>query len=176
SPIPGMTPAELVCTLALAKAREVAGRRPGAVVIGADTLVDLDGQALAKPRDPEDALRMLRLLAGRAHHVHTGVAVCRADQIRSRVVSATVHMRRSSDAVLAAYVAGGEPMDKAGAYAAQGEGAVLIDRVEGSFLTVVGLPLLALRDLLLEAGLSSPVDPTTIEAIEYGEPPGRCDL
>jgi septum formation protein len=176
SPIPGLTPAELVRALALAKARDVASRRPEAVVIGADTLVDLDGHALAKPRDADDALRMLRLLAGRAHQVHTGVAVCRADQVGSRVVSATVYMRRSSDAVLAAYVAGGEPMDKAGAYAAQGEGAVLIDRVEGSFLTVIGLPLLAVRELLGEAGLVSPADQATIEALEYGGPSAPCDF
>jgi septum formation protein len=146
------------------------------VVLGADTLVDLDGHAVAKPLDADDALRMLRLLAGRAHQVHTGVAVCRADQTRSRVVSATVYMRRSSDAALAAYVAGGEPMDKAGAYAAQGDGAVLIDRVEGSFLTVIGLPLLAVRELLREAGLVSPADQATIETLEYGGPSARYDV
>ncbi len=171
SPIPGLSPAQLVQALALAKARDVAGRRPDAVVIGADTLVDLDGQSLAKPIDSEDALRMLRLLAGRAHRVHTGLAVCHAGQVGSCVVSSTVSMRRSTDQVLAAYVAGGEPMDKAGAYAVQGEGSVLIDRVEGSYLAVIGLPLLALRDLLREAGLVSPVDQAALEALEYGPYP-----
>jgi septum formation protein len=168
SPIPGLSPAQLVHALALAKARDVAHRRPDAVVIGADTLVDLDGQALAKPRDPEDALRMLRLLSGRAHQVHTGVAVCRGAYVGSCVVSSTVYMRSSTDQILAAYVAGGEPMDKAGAYAVQGEGSALIDRVEGSYLAVIGLPLLALRDLLREAGLNSPAEQSTVEALEYG--------
>jgi septum formation protein len=171
SPIPGLSPAQLVQALALAKVRDVTHRRPEAVVIGADTLVDIDGQALAKPRDPEDALRMLRLLAGRAHQVHTGVAVCRGDHVGSCVVSSTVFMRSSSDEVLVAYVAGGEPMDKAGAYAVQGEGSALIDRVEGSYLAVIGLPLLALRDLLRDAGLVSPTDQTTVAALEYGPYP-----
>ena len=171
SPIPGLSPAELAHALALAKARDVAGRRPDAVVIGADTLVDLDGQALAKPRDPEDALRMLRLLSGRAHQVHTGVAVCRGGRVGSRLVSATVYMRPSADEVLAAYVAGGEPMDKAGAYAVQGEGSALIDRVDGSYLAVIGLPLPALRGLLLEAGLVSPVEQATVEALDDGTHP-----
>jgi septum formation protein len=171
SPIPGLSPAELVHALARAKARDVAHRRPEAVVIGADTLVDLDGWALAKPRDPDDALRMLRLLAGRAHQVHTGVAVYRGSLVGSCVVSSTVSMRPSSDEILAAYVAGGEPMDKAGAYAVQGEGAALIDRVEGSYLAVIGLPLLALRDLLRDACLVSPADQATVEALEYGPYP-----
>ncbi|HXT37132.1 MAG TPA: nucleoside triphosphate pyrophosphatase [Chloroflexota bacterium] len=169
SPIPGLTIAELVRALATAKAREVAARHPDSVVVGADTLVDLEGEILAKPRDPADARRMLRLLSGRVHHVHTGLAVCRANRMVTRVVTASVHMRAAPDDALAAYVAGGEPLDKAGAYAAQGEGAAFITRVEGSNLAVVGLPLLALRELLTELGVAVPAALTILEALERGE-------
>lgn len=169
SPLPGLTAPELVRHLAQAKASEVAGRHPGAAVIGADTLVDLDGRILGKPQNPDDALRMLRLLAGRTHCVHTGLAVWRAGQVTNRVVTARVAMRAAEEKALAAYVAGGEPLDKAGAYAAQGEGAALIERVEGSYLAVVGLPLLTLRELLLEAELAVPAALPVLEALERGE-------
>ncbi len=169
SPIPGLTIPELVRALAAAKAGEVAARQPDSVVVGADTLVDLDGEILAKPRDPDDALRMLRLLSGRAHQVHTGLAVYRANRMATRVVTAWVHMRAAQDDELAAYVASGEPLDKAGAYAAQGEGAAFIERVAGSYLAVVGLPLLALRDLLIEFGVTVPAALTTLEALERGD-------
>jgi len=169
SPIPGRTIPELVRALAEAKALQVAASFPDSVVIGADTLVDLDEEILAKPHDSADALRMLRLLTGRTHQVHTGLAVRRANRMLSRVVTASVHMRAASDEALAAYVASGEPLDKAGAYAAQGEGAAFIERVEGSYLAVVGLPLLALRELLLEIGLAVPASLSVLEALERGE-------
>ena len=169
SPIPGLTIPELVRALATAKASEVAARHPDSVVVGADTLVDLDGEILAKPRDPADALRMLRHLSGRVHQVHTGLAVRRADRLTTRLVTASVHMRAAPDDALAAYVAGGEPLDKAGAYAAQGEGAAFIERVEGSYLAVVGLPLLALRHLLIESGVAVPAALATLEALERGD-------
>jgi septum formation protein len=172
-------PAQLAETLARSKALDVARHHPDAVVIGADTLVDLDGEVLNKPRNATDAARMLRLLAGNRHMVHSGIAVAVRRPSRgsntqelsclSTRVTTTVRMRPADSAQIEAYVATGEPLDKAGAYAAQGHGAALIERVEGSYLAVVGLPLLALRDLLLEAGIVSPASLATLDALERGE-------
>jgi septum formation protein len=169
TPTPGASPTEVALSLAQRKANDVAQRHQNAVVIGADTLVDLNGRILNKPVDAEDARRMLRALAGNTHQVHSGIAVWRDGRTLSRVVSSTVKMRPASEETIAAYVAGGEPLDKAGAYAVQGEGAALIERVEGSYLAVVGLPLLALRDLLLEAGVAVDGDLGTLERLERGE-------
>ena len=167
------TPAELAGTLARAKAADVAMRHMDAVVIGADTLVDLDGQVLNKPVDQSDAIRMLTLLAGRTHCVHTGIAVWKGDTCLSEVVTARVTLRAASLPQIEAYVATGEPLDKAGAYAAQGQGAALIERVEGSYLCVVGLPLLALRTLLQAIGVESAASPSLLERLERGEAPDR---
>lgn len=164
------SPEALALTLAELKARDVATRHPEAVVIGADTLVDLQGQVLNKPADAAEALRMLTLLSGNVHRVHTGIAIRFGDKSLSTTVSSRVHMRLWTVERLRAYVATGEPLDKAGAYAAQGEGAALIERVEGSFLAVVGLPLAALRALLAEVGVVSPVPRTLIDALELGIP------
>lgn len=163
------SPAALAVTLAEAKARDVAARHPGATVIGADTLVDLAGQVLNKPLDAQDAARMLGMLAGRTHQVHSGIAVCGAGRCITGLVSATVRMRPSDPAAIASYVATGEPLDKAGAYAAQGAGAALIEGVDGSYLAVVGLPLLALREALIEAGVPVPASPDILAELERGE-------
>jgi septum formation protein len=163
------SPAALAVTLAKAKARDVAARHPEATVIGADTLVDLAGQVLNKPLDGEDAVRMLRMLVGRTHQVHSGIAVWRAGRCATSLVSTAVRMRPADEATIAAYVASGEPLDKAGAYAAQGLGAALIDAVDGSYLAVVGLPLLALRDLLQASGIAVPADAGLLARLERGE-------
>lgn len=163
------TPEALAGILARAKATDVAMRHVGAVVIGADTLVDLDGDVLNKPRDREDAARMLSLLAGRTHRVHTGIAVVKGGVCISEVVTARVTLRAVSLPQIEAYVATGEPLDKAGAYAAQGLGAALIERVEGSYLCVVGLPLLALRALLRTVGVESVASLPQLERLERGE-------
>lgn len=125
------------------KAADVAVRRADAWILAADTVVALDGEALGKPADAADATRMLRALAGRAHIVFTGVALLMpGGDSAERVVMATpVVFRALSDAEIRAYLATGEPFDRAGAYAIQGEGAHLIDRVEGSYTNVIGLPL-----------------------------------
>jgi septum formation protein len=162
-------PREVALSLAERKALDVAPRHPDAVVIGADTLVELQGTIFNKPADTADAIRMLRALTGNSHQVHSGIAVWRAGRIRSRVVSTTVTMHPASDDAIQAYVAGGEPLDKAGAYAAQGEGASLIAAVQGSYLAVVGLPLLALRTLLLDAGVAIAADLPLLERLERGE-------
>jgi septum formation protein len=169
TPTPGMPPVEVALTLAQRKATDVAARHPNAVVIGADTLVEFDGQILNKPVDAEDAVRMLRALTGNTHLVHSGIAVWRSGHTLSRLASARVTMHAADEATITAYVAGGEPMDKAGAYAAQGEGAALIAGVDGSYLAVVGLPLLALRDLLQEAGVPVDADLPLLERLERGD-------
>ena len=162
---PGLGPEDAAVALALAKARAVAAKRPGQVVIGADTIVALDGELLGKPRDDAEAGAMLRRLRGRWHTVSTGVAVVHAvhdERACSDVVTAHVRMRDYADAEIARYVASGEPRDKAGAYAVQGLGGALVAEVRGSELTVVGLPLRRLAELLRECGVALPVDPAAI--------------
>jgi septum formation protein len=139
-----------VARLALQKARAVAARRGAGIVLGADTVVVVDGQALGKPSSSSDAAAMLRRLRGRVHEVTTGVAVVDAATGREavRTVTSRVAMRPYSDAEIDAYVATGEPLDKAGAYAIQGAGGTLVAGLEGSRTNVVGLPLSATAALL----------------------------
>ena len=146
--------ADAVARLALRKARAVAGRRRSGLVLGADTIVVVDGEALGKPSGRAEAAAMLRRLRGRAHDVMTGVAVVdaatggeAADTVISRVT-----MRAYSEAEIARYVASDEPLDKAGAYAIQGAGGTLVAAVEGSRSNVVGLPLGATAALLRRFG------------------------
>jgi septum formation protein len=153
---------ELARLLAVLKAQDVATRRPGCAVIGADTVVAIEDIMLGKPVDADDAVRMLRLLAGRWHTVTTGVAIAQAGRTIDTTVTARVHMRSASDAEVLSYVASGEPMDKAGAYAVQGLGRALVDAVDGCYLTVVGFPLCAVSCLLEEVGIDLPVDSSTI--------------
>lgn len=155
TPLPHESPTDLAVRLALAKAHAVAGRHATGLVIGADTVVECGGRIFGKPGDAAEAAAMLRALRGGPHLVVTGLAVVRASDgaHRAAAVPATVVMRPYDDDEIAAYVATGESMDKAGAYGAQGEGGRLIARVDGPFFTVVGLPLDALRPLLRELGL-----------------------
>jgi len=129
--------------LALDKARAVAARVGEGVVLGADTIVVIDGQALGKPAGADEARAMLRRLRGREHEVITGVAVVDAHTGRSEAMAVVsrVRMTEYGEAEIEAYVATGEPLDKAGAYAIQGRGAALVAGLEGSFSNVVGLPL-----------------------------------
>lgn len=141
----GELPVDYVRRLSIEKALEVA--RPGEVVLAADTTVEVDGQILAKPGDTDDARRMLQMLSGRAHLVHTGVTVVRSDLDGDRtatctvVVTTTVTFVELDDASLDWYVETGEPDGKAGAYAIQGAGAAFVERIEGSATNVIGLPL-----------------------------------
>jgi septum formation protein len=147
--------------VALAKALAVAARlgRAPAVVLGADTEVVLDGRLLGKPRDGADAARMLRELRGREHEVITGLAVVELDvpaatpRQETASVTSRVRMADYDDAAIEAYVATGEPLDKAGAYAVQGLGGRLVADVAGCFTNVVGLPLTTTRALLERRGL-----------------------
>lgn len=155
----GERPDELVRRLALAKA--AAGRallatlpgEPELPVLAADTTVAIDGSALGKPRDRDDGLAMLERLSGRVHEVLSAVAVASRDGIQAEVSHSSVRFRRITAAEAARYWATGEPSDKAGGYAIQGIGAVFVDRLEGSYSGVVGLPLDATERLLIAAGV-----------------------
>jgi len=139
-----------VRALALEKARRVAGRRPAALVIGADTVVVARGVRLGKPAGEAEALEMLRRLQGRTHEVWTGLAVVRGGEQRTAAEVTKVQFARLEDAELRAYARSGEPLDKAGAYGIQGLAAQLVRRIDGDYCNVVGLPLARLRQLLKE--------------------------
>jgi septum formation protein len=149
-------PTEHVREHARCKAEAVAEKYPSRLVVAADTIVVLDGRILEKPRDKVEAKAMLRALCGRTHKVISAIAIVERDEGRSeiRTEETLVTMKGLSDEEIDAYVATGEPMDKAGAYAAQGIGAILIERVDGCFYNVVGLPMTLLHDMLKEAGIN----------------------
>ena len=123
------------------------------IVITADTMVFLDHERLGKPRDEADALRMLTALQGRHHTVCTGVTVRRGDQIITESETTQVYFRSAAKEELLAYIATGEPMDKAGAYGIQGKGALLVEKLDGDFFNVMGLPLLRLSRMLAHFGV-----------------------
>jgi septum formation protein len=151
---PAEAPEAFAERLACEKALAVAARgHASRFVLGADTVVVLDGEPLGKPVDPRDAEAMLARLQGRSHRVVTGVALVRGDRVRSLRVESRVHMRPADSEEIRRYVASGEPLDKAGSYAAQGEGRRLIVRIEGSETNVIGLPMDETLRLLAEAGL-----------------------
>lgn len=153
-PTVGLSPIEQVRHFARAKARSVACVRPRALVLGSDTVIDLDGQLLGKPVDLADARAMLARLAGRSHQVHTAVALCdRARDIESvEVTTAEVWMKADLGQAYERYLASEESLGKAGAYAIQGLGADLVERIAGDFTTVVGLPLKLVAHLLRSVG------------------------
>ena len=166
TPKAGEKPADLVARLALDKARAVVAA--GELALGADTVVALGDEVLGKPSDGEDARRMLRALSGRSHDVWTGVAVVAPDGGRGferRAVRRTeVVFRALAEQEIDDYVASGEPLDRAGAYAIQGGAARFVARYAGDFDNVVGLPLAVVRELLGEAGLSIRLQPPTSAA------------
>ena len=125
----------------------------GALVIGADTIVVIDDAILGKPRDEDDAARMLRALSGRTHAVLTAVAVVRQGRVESGVESVRVTFRALDDTEIAAYIATREPMDKAGAYGIQGYGATIVERIEGDYFAVMGLALSRLIGLMARVGV-----------------------
>ena len=155
----GESPAAYVERLARTKARAASGCDGQCAVIGADTVVVVDDDVLGKPRDAADATRMLRRLSGRAHEVLTGVAVIWQGRTVSRVERTMVWFVPLSDRDIAWYVASGEPMDKAGAYAIQALASRFIPRIDGSYTNVVGLPVATLVQLLEKAGLPGGTGP-----------------
>jgi septum formation protein len=155
TPEPQETPQDYVSRLALAKAR--AGRlavQTTHPVLGADTAIVCDGLLFGKPSDKNDAKQMLRQLSGRVHQVMTAVALVTATQERRRLNISNVYFRSLSEADIQAYIATGEPMDKAGSYAIQGLASIFIERIEGSYSGVMGLPLHETATLLAEIGMN----------------------
>lgn len=148
-------PVENAMRLARDKARDVLSRDPGAVVIGADTIVFLDGRSYEKPTDADDALRIWRELRGRTHGVVTGVAIVSAATESTGAIVSDVTLNDLSDEAVRAYVASGRPMDKAGAYAIQDEDVPTVTRLEGCYCNVMGLPLWTLRRLLERSGVAT---------------------
>jgi septum formation protein len=148
-------PTRLAKRLALSKARAVAQRVENGVVIGADTVVCINGELLGKPWDEAEAASMLRRLSGHQHHVMTGVAVIRQPEGRTlcHVEKTAVFFRPVREEEIQWYLDSGEPYDKAGGYGIQGKAAVFVDKLEGCYFNVVGLPLAALYRLLEETGV-----------------------
>jgi septum formation protein len=148
-------PCELVKRLAVKKARAVADRIDEGLVIAADTVVVLGRQIFGKPRDEKDAERMLSALSGAVHQVVTGLAIVDVDTRREVVdcERTQVRFRQLSRGEIRNYIATGEPLGKAGAYAVQGRGALLVEQIDGCFYNVVGLPLGKLREMLAEFGI-----------------------
>ncbi len=153
--LPGTAPTEAVAELAYRKAMAVAARLDEGIVIGADTVVVYRGQILGKPSDTGDAIVTLRSLSGTDHLVITGFSVidCATGRLSKASETTRVFFRRLSEAQIEAYVRSGEPMDKAGSYGIQGLGAVLVDRIEGCYFNVVGLPLSSLAEVLRQYGV-----------------------
>lgn len=167
-----LEPAENVRCLARRKAEATAERTGDCIVLAADTDVVLDGEILGKPVDAGDAIAMLQRLRGREHEVLTAVVVIDPPAKRrwEELVRSTVRIRALSDAEIAAYVGTGEPMDKAGGYAIQGEAASMVASVDGCYNNVVGLPLCATRRLLTQAGIPLAPNPSCADPLGAGCP------
>lgn len=151
TPPVGASPEEAAIDIARRKALAVSAD-PNTVVVAADTTVVLGNEVLGKPADAEDASRMLHSLSGTKHRVLTGVCVRRGEDVRALCVSTDVFFRRLTEAEIDAYVASGDPMDKAGAYGVQSLAAWFVERIEGDYSNVVGLPMEALGRLLTSVG------------------------
>ena len=137
----GTEPQDVPEFLAVKKAEAVLETHPQDIVIGADTIVELDGQILGKPSTPEEAVQMLRQLSGNTHMVYTGVAILSAERREHFTTVTKVEFYNLTEEEIQAYVATGEPMDKAGGYGIQGKGALVVKRIHGDFYTVMGLPI-----------------------------------
>lgn len=150
-----LLPGEIPCVYAerLARAKASRSSKPGAVAIGSDTIVVVEGDVLGKPKNAADAAAMLRRLSGRSHTVMTAIAVAFEGEVRSEVVEVGVTFRSLRDDEIADYIRTGEPMDKAGAYGIQGFGATIVDGVDGDYFAVMGLPVNRMVRLLESVGL-----------------------
>lgn len=146
-------PGEYVSRLARIKAAAVAEENPGCCVLGSDTIVYLDGEILGKPRDEEDAFRILSTLSGRTHTVFTGVAIMAGDKETIFYDKAEVTFKTLEPDEIHDYIATGEPMDKAGAYGIQGPATVLVEKIDGCYFTVIGLPNPKVYDALKAMGI-----------------------
>lgn len=151
-------PVELAVSISFQKALSACPSHPGSIIIAADTFVVLEGRLLGKPRNLEHARRMLTFMSGKSHHVITGFTIldCYSRRNVSRTVTTRVHFKLLSNNQIDQYVASGEPLDKAGAYAIQGTGAELVERIEGDYSNVIGLPVDALLQELTKFGIDLP--------------------
>ncbi len=156
SKLPDEKPEDLCRRLSRLKAHSGSQKFHDAVIIAADTIVVIDGKILGKPSDRQDAFNMLKTLQGREHEVLTGLTVCCNEKIVSHVESTRVKFRALSDEQIRNYAASGECDDKAGAYAVQGKGSLLVERLDGDYFNVVGLPVCALGKILGEFGVNIP--------------------
>lgn len=163
-PSPGLSPREQAKQFALDKALSIARRRPDDLVLGSDTVIEIDGTLVGKPQDLDEAETMLCQLRGRTHQVHTGIALIHETAYVTvvRVETALVRMTAFTDQELGRYLETKESLGKAGAYSIQGEGARFIEKIEGDYPTIVGLPLRQTADLLEQQGV---VMPTPVEEI-----------
>lgn len=153
---PGLAPGELVCRLSAAKAAEVYEKRNASdeIIIAADTIVWFEGRVFGKPHSEAEAFEMLRALSGHCHEVYTGVTVIAGGKTVSEAECSKVYFRQLTDDMIRAYIKTGEPMDKAGAYGAQGKAAVFVERIDGEFFNVMGLPMCRLGKMLEKQGVS----------------------
>lgn len=151
-----LSPAQLVESLSQQKAAEIAAQAQGDdLILAADTVVAVEGQVLGKPRSTEEAREMLSRLSGRWHTVYTGLTVCRSGRTVTEHEATQVRFRTLSPEEISAYIATGEPMDKAGAYGIQGYGALLVEGIQGDYFNVVGLPVCRLGRILTQFGVSA---------------------
>lgn len=148
----GLSPQETVCCISREKSAAVVSA-PEEIVITADTMVFLDDKKLGKPADEAEALSMLTALQGRHHTVCTGVTVRQGERLLTAAETTDVYFRAATESELRAYIATGEPMDKAGAYGVQGKGGLLVQRIDGDFFNVMGLPLVLLHSMLRAFGV-----------------------
>lgn len=152
---PALSPQDIVCSICRKKAEaaRLLADDPGAVLIAADTMVFLDGLRLGKPHSQEEAFAMLSALSGRTHHVCTGVTVCLGSRVITEAETTDVTFRPLTGWEIASYVRTGEPMDKAGSYGVQGLGALFVERIDGDYFNVMGLPLCRLGRMLGKFGV-----------------------
>lgn len=150
-----LNPRELVISISEGKARAVAAKYPDAIIIAADTIGVIGQRIIGKPHTSAEAVKMLRMLSGKSHRVITGLTVLDSnnDMIVSKTVETQVYFKELSDDEITAYVKTGEPLDKAGAYAIQGLGSILIEKINGDYYNVMGLPLNTLAETLKEFGI-----------------------
>jgi septum formation protein len=151
----GVKPEELVIDISRGKARAVAAKYPDALIIAADTIGVIRGRIFGKPINALEAVKMLAMLSGKSHRVITGLTVLdsKTQKLISKTVETRVYFKKLSDAEISRYVASGEPLDKAGAYAIQGLGSLLVEKIHGDYYNVMGLPLNALSQILQEFGV-----------------------
>ena len=153
TPLASELPEEYVVRMAVEKAQVISNRFPESWILGSDTSVILDGVIMGKPENETDALNMLSSLSGKTHQVLTAVALVCQQQVKTRLVSTDVVFRDISPELAKAYWETGEPADKAGSYGIQGMGGMLVRSIEGSYSSVVGLPLAETADLLMDIGI-----------------------